>query len=304
MKTEACAFFSDGIRLEGILQSPDDACSNDPLPVVMVCSGLHGVKEWVPSRWWPHIVEAGYHCFAFDYRGFGSSDGERGRVIPEEEIRDALNAVTFLRTLETVDPDRIALIGWGLGGGIAIETTARDPRIIGVCCANGAGDYGRTVRDAVPYMSWLAWQSRLETDRQQRVLTGVSERVDYREITDPLSPAAYDAHGQFYKDLKSIQQTPIRQFTLESCEAYVSFRPERVVTEIAPRPILFVHGKQNYFMPIDEAYRLYTLAKEPKRLHVVPNGKHLEMIDPEGLEYLPTMRVVMGWLHDILRYRG
>lgn len=300
MQTTKHVFFSDGIRLEGLLQSPDDSRPGERRPAVLVCSGLHGVKEWVPSRWWPHIVEAGYHCFAFDYRGFGTSDGERGRVFPEEEIRDALNAITFMRTLDCIDPDRIALIGWGLGGGIAIATTARDTQIKGICCANGAGDYGRTVRDAVPYLIWLEWQDRLAVDRRQRVLTGTSERVDYREITDPQSPQAYESHNQFFKDLKSLDKTPIPQFTLESCEAYLSFRPEQVVAEIAPRPLLIVHGKRNYFMPIDEAYQLYAHAKEPKRLQVVPNGKHLEIIDPDSPDYLPTMRLVMDWLRDVL----
>jgi hypothetical protein len=300
VRTETYEFFSDGIRLDGVLRSPDEANSSGRRPAVIVCSGLHGVKEWVPARWWPHIVEVGYHCFAFDYRGFGTSDGTRGRVIPEEEIRDALSAVTFLRTFDTIDPDRIALIGWGLGGGIAIEATARDARIAAVCCANGAGDYGRTVRDAVPYPIWLDWQDRLEADRRQRVLTGTSELVDYREITNPESPEAYATHDQFYKDLRLIGAVPIQRFTLESCDAYVSFRPERVVANIAPRPILFVHGRRNYFMPIDEAYRLYDLAKEPKRLYVVPNGKHLEIIDPDSPDYLPTMRVVMDWLRSVL----
>ena len=81
----------------------------------------------------------------------------------------------------------------------------------------------------------------------------------------------------------------------------MSFRPERVVADIAPRPILFVHGRRNYFMPIDAAYRLYALAKEPKRLHVVLTGTHVEIIDPEGPDSLPTMRVVMDWLRGVLR---
>ncbi|MBI3709787.1 MAG: alpha/beta fold hydrolase, partial [Proteobacteria bacterium] len=182
MKTRAVEFFSDGIRLEGMIQTADGLKTGERRPVVLICSGLHGLKEWVPARWWPQLIDAGYSCFAFDYRGFGSSDGTRGRMIPREEIADVRNAITFLQQQPEIDPARIALIGWGLGGGIVIATAAEDPRIRAVVCANGAGDYGRTVRDAVTYPRWLRWQERIAADRVARVLTGASAMVDYRWI--------------------------------------------------------------------------------------------------------------------------
>ena len=35
---------------------------------------------------WGAFTAAGNVCFAFDYRGFGTGDGERGRVLPQERL--------------------------------------------------------------------------------------------------------------------------------------------------------------------------------------------------------------------------
>jgi pimeloyl-ACP methyl ester carboxylesterase len=297
MQTRDVEFFSGGTRLAGMIQSPSDFKPDDRRGVVVVCSGLHGLKEWVPARWWPQIVDAGYHCFAFDYRGFGTSDGPRGRMIPREEIDDVRAALSFLQQQPEIDPDRIALIGWGLGGGIVVATAAEDPRVKAVVCANGAGDYGRTVRDAVAYPQWLQWQEMLGADRVQRSLTGKSTMVDYRWITHPLEDnSAYQDQNQFSKDLAAIGRKPSEQFTLETCEAYCAFRPEDVVGKIAPRPLLIVHGGKNEFMPVDEALRLRERAGPVADLRIIPNALHLEMIEFESPFRKSVVGGVVEWL--------
>lgn len=298
MTAESVTFFSDGIRLAGDLALPENRQGR--IPAVIVCSGLHGLKEWVPGRWRPHSLAGGFACLGFDYRGFGASGGERGRMLPEEEVRDVLSAVTFLRTDSRIDPDRISLIGWGLGGGVAIEAAARDSRIAAVICANGSGDYGRATRDAVTYPVWLDWLERIAADRDRRVVTGTSELVDYRNITNPAMPEGYSVHDQFYKDLKSIGQAPIEQFTMETCDAYISFRPEQSLAKLAGRPILFLHGEKNHFMPVDEARRMYSLAAEPKTLRIIAGTKHLEMIDPDYPGTGETMDAAISWLRSFI----
>jgi hypothetical protein len=299
--TEGLHFFSDGLKLAGDLTLPENAPEN--VPAVIVCSGLHGLKDWVPGRWRPHVLTGGFAHFAFDYRGFGGSEGERGRMLPEEEVRDVLNALIYLRTRPEVDPNRIALIGWGLGGGVAISAAAADRCVAAVICANGSGDYGRATRDAVAYPNWLHWVERLAEDRVRRVTTGRSEMVDYRNITNPASPEGYIVHDQFYKDLASIAQQPTEKFSLETCEAYINFRPEKKLGAIAPRPILFLHGEKNHFMPVDEARRMHALAGGSSELRIVNGAKHLEMIDPDYPGTADTMRDGVCWLDGAINLR-
>jgi dienelactone hydrolase len=304
MNKRSVQYYSDGIRLEGLVLAPDDLRSSEKRPAVVICSGFQGLKEWVPSRWWPQFLEAGYVCMAFDYRGFGTSDGARGRMIPDEEVADVRNTVTFLQQQPEVDPDRIGLLGWGLGGGIVVATAARDTRVAAVACVNGLGHAGRTVRDAVPYPVWLEHQERLAADRVKRVLTGKSEHISYRDFTHPggvwKGLEQSSGYAQFDKDLHSIDKEPVETFSLESAEAYYTFRPELEVDRISPRPLLIVHGSANSFMPIDEAHSLFARAGEPKELLIIPGAKHLEWIDPASPLHRPYVGRVVDWFRTRL----
>jgi alpha-beta hydrolase superfamily lysophospholipase len=39
-----------------------------------------------PAKLWGTFTAAGDACFAFDYRGFGTGHGERGHVLPQEQL--------------------------------------------------------------------------------------------------------------------------------------------------------------------------------------------------------------------------
>ena len=54
-----------------------------------MCQGAVGLKEFFG---FPDILQRfadlGYITLIFDYRGFGESEGERGRVFPQEHLDD------------------------------------------------------------------------------------------------------------------------------------------------------------------------------------------------------------------------
>jgi len=296
MRTRRHTFYSDGVRLDGLLQLPDDDPGAGRLPVVLLCSGFQGLKELIPAKLWGRLTAAGYACFAFDYRGFGTSDGEPGRVLPTEQAEDVSSAVTLLQQQPKLDPDRIGVLGWGFGGGVAVQAAADDQRIAAVACLNGVGDAGRAVRTSHTYAAWLAMQDRIAADRVQRVLTGRSQLVSPWEVVslDPTTQAnvqedMYGNHERFGVEV-----------SLLSAEAYYAFRPELVADRISPRPLLIVHGRRNALHPVDEARSLYARAREPKELIEVPTGQHLDWIQPDDPLYAATIPRVVAWFQRYL----
>ncbi|MDP9366469.1 MAG: alpha/beta fold hydrolase [Chloroflexota bacterium] len=295
VQTRRHDFYSDGVRLEGLLQLPDDP-PEDRLPVVLLCSGFQGLKELIPAKLWRPFTDAGYACFAFDYRGFGTSDGERGRVLPREQVEDVQNAVTLLQQIPAIDPGRVGLLGWGLGGGIVVQAAAEDARVQAVACLNGVGDAGRAIRASHTYAEWLAMQDRIADDRVRRVLTGRSQLVSPWQVVnlDPTTRAnvdedMYGRHERFGVDV-----------SLQSAEAYYAFHPELVVDRISPRPVLFVHGRRNALHPIDEAHALHARAGQPKELIEIADGHHLDWIQPEDPRYPGTMSRILDWFRQHL----
>ena len=296
MRTRRCEFYSDGIRLEGLLQVSDGASPDGRRAAIVLCSGFQGLKELIPAKLWGPLTDAGYACFAFDYRGFGTSEGERGRVQPREQVEDIRNAVTFLQQQPEVNRERIGLVGWGLGGGVVVQVAAEDTRVRAVASLNGVGDAGRAVRDSRTYADWLAIQDRIAADRVRRVLTGQSQKVSPWDVV-PLDPVT----------LLRVEEDMYRRFdafgvevTLQSAEAYFAFRPELVADRISPRPILIVHGVRNALHPIDEARSLYAHAREPKELIEIPEGHHLDWIEPGHPLYQSTIPRIVNWFQQHL----
>src|ERR687886_214175 len=104
-------FYSDEIELIGYLFTPDDLRAGERRSAVLVCHGFGASQDRVLPEVAVHLAEQGYVAMTLDYRGFGESQGPRWRKIPQEQVRDIRNALTFLQTRDSVDPEAIGL--WG-----------------------------------------------------------------------------------------------------------------------------------------------------------------------------------------------
>jgi pimeloyl-ACP methyl ester carboxylesterase len=71
----------------------------------------------------------GYHCLLFDGPGQGEMLYEHGRYLRPDWETVVAAVVDFAITQSNVDPDRIALSGWSLGGHLAPRAASLEPRI-------------------------------------------------------------------------------------------------------------------------------------------------------------------------------
>ena len=297
MKTETHSFYSEGIRLAGLVHLPDDIQPGERRSAMLICSGGQGLKEWVPARWWPYFVAAGYVCMAFDYRGFGTSEGERGQMFPQREAQDVRAAVAFLQQHPSVDPHSIGAVGWGMGGAVVIEAAAYDDSISSVCCAAGFGWGARAHRDNCSLQAWIDRQDELAQDRVRRAVDGKSKMVPWYQALTPgrsENPMTRPSN-QFRKDISALGQKPVPELSLATCEAIYDFRPELLAARISPRPLLVVHGTRDRLYHPDEARSIYDHALEPKTLMWIEGGDHLDWIQPDSPLSKPGIGRVVGW---------
>lgn len=273
MPVRPVPFFSSGLRLDADLHLPDDASAGAPYPVLVAASGYQGLKVIHPERFARAFTPRGYAVLAFDYRGFGASEGERGRLVPQEWAEDIRAAVSRVAAEPDLDATRIGLVGWGLGGGVVAAEAAEDQRVRAVATVNGIGDGTRSTRTMHDDVSWRSLLERIAADRAARVVRGRSEvtspwdivRLDLDDRTDDYVDAElYKAPG-FGAGV-----------TLESAEMLLRFSPESIVHRIAPRPYLVVHGSNNELHRPEEARSLYAHAREPKRLELFEDAGHTE----------------------------
>ena len=103
---EEVNYYSDGLSIAAHLYKPTEWNPGDPpLPAIVCLHGYSGMKEVygmdVPRRLW----EEGYFVIAPDHRGFGESEGARGRHRPLEQAQDVYDAFTFLeKRCSTISP--------------------------------------------------------------------------------------------------------------------------------------------------------------------------------------------------------
>ena len=102
-------------------------------PVVVMAHGLTLTRRDGIPAFARGFTATGYSVVAFDYRHWGDSDGQpRGWFSLGRQQCDWRSAVAFTRQLDGVDPGRVALWGFSMGGGMALATAAADPQIAAV----------------------------------------------------------------------------------------------------------------------------------------------------------------------------
>jgi len=96
-----------------------------PFPGVVLGHGFSGTRDVGLATLAERLAADGFAALAFDYRHFGDSGGlPRQLVDPWTQLDDWRAARDWLGRLPDVDPERIALLGFSLGGGHALVVAA------------------------------------------------------------------------------------------------------------------------------------------------------------------------------------
>lgn len=270
-------YYSEGARIGAVLYAPDGASPDSRLPGIVLCHGFTCIKELILPDYARRFAAEGYMALAFDYRGFGESQGERGRLIPYDQVKDIRNSITFMETLDEVDPERIGLWGTSYGAANAIQVAGVDPRPKCIVAQVGFGDGGRGLSRRSPEET-APVMDMIRNERKQRVLTGKSTMVDpFVIVSDPDTVAFFQ---QAMKELPKLKT----EISLEFVEATFEYRPEDVAQRIAPRALLLIAAEFDVPTPADESRSVHAKAGEPKKLVIIEGIRHYDIYSGQPFE--------------------
>jgi dipeptidyl aminopeptidase/acylaminoacyl peptidase len=105
------------------------------------------------------LSEAGYGVLSFDWRGHGESGGDR-ITFGRDEVLDLRAAVDTLSARPEIDPARIGVLGFSMGGAVMLLGAAQDTRIRAVIAESAYADFGETTRYRVrnaPLLWEVTW---------------------------------------------------------------------------------------------------------------------------------------------------
>ena len=216
---------SDGVRLHGWFLRHEEESR-----VIVVMHGYRGEKSDVLGMS-TALWRAGFDVLLFDFRGRGRS-ARAPITMGYWEAADLSAALDWVAG--RVPGARIGLLGFSMGGVVAIEGGA-DDRVRAIVADSVFGSQREVIahaaaRDARRFLRWIPGGAFL--------------------------PAMEWWHRRSGKP------------------AFDEIAPSRRVAALAGKPILFIHGTRDHWIPLDHASRLVEAAPESSESWIVEGALH------------------------------
>ncbi|MFD7519556.1 alpha/beta hydrolase [Streptomyces niveus] len=297
MRTDV-TFPSAGLKLAGHLYTPDSEAPG-PRPALVVGHPGSGVKEQTAGLYARRLAERGFVTLAFDAAYQGESEGEpRGLEDPGQRVEDLKAAVSFLTTLDAVDPGRIGAMGICASGGYALTATATDHRIRAVGTVS-AVDISRQFRlGADGTQDPAVLEGMLDAASAARSAEARGE--DVRRF--PLFPATEEearrggphVHEgwEYYRTPRAEHPRSAKTLTWTSVDRLATFDAFAPVGLIAPRPLLLIAGREavTSWMSVEAFQR----ASGTKELAWIEGASHIDLYDKDAY-VLPAVERLAGF---------
>ena len=257
-----------------------------PAPVVVLFNGTNAVKEEL--HWWSEaLLERGVATLTFDGPGLGETFHRLSMIAEPRPIGTAI-----LHQLETrldIDPSAIGLLGFSLGGYLAIRMAAHDRRVKVVGAVSP------------PFSASIYWNVTLAGMRRELAsLYGVDERemgamIDRITLAGAVEslrcPLMVAGGGQ---DLITPGSEAWRIFEEAHCERELVFYPRgahdgfNVLADLRPRMTGWLARQL-------EPHRDRTLTRRPLPLEVGDAWAAAEAVDPDFAEELCGSVTRLQW---------
>ncbi|MHB8692095.1 MAG: alpha/beta hydrolase [Solirubrobacteraceae bacterium] len=285
MRRDIC-FRSADEMVRGWLYAPDGG--DGPFPTIVMAGGWCYVKELVQPHFAQRFADAGLAAILFDYRNFGSSDGDRRQHIdPSMQIEDYKNAISFAETLEEVDPDRIGAWGLSYSGGHVLIVGATDPRVKCVSAQIPVVDGYRNMRRVHGAIGFRSFEQLLLEDRRRRFTTGEDGFLPHAapDPTAEVSTWPFPETYHTFVELKALEAPAYEnRSTIESAELLMSYNVHPFLSRLLDVPTQLIVAERDDLTLWDleiEAYNAIPTAK--KRLVVIGDSTHMTLYSDRAL---------------------
>ncbi|ACB32997.1 conserved hypothetical protein [Leptothrix cholodnii SP-6] len=283
-----------GITLAADLYVPKNA-GGRKLAALAVCGPFGAVKEQSSGLYAQTLAERGFATVAFDPSFTGESGGQpRNVASPDINTEDVSAAVDFLGLQPLVDRERIGVVGICGWGGIALNAVAVDKRVKAVVAS--------TMYDMSRVMS-KGYNDSVTPAQRAQALEQLSRQrwVDAEKGSPAVGPVSLELKGGeppfvveyagYYKSRRrGFHPRAINSNSSWTVTTPLSFMNAPLMTsiaEIAPRPLLLIHGEKAHSRYFSEA--AFAAAAQPKELLIIPGANHVDLYD--RLDVIPFDRM-------------
>ena len=273
-----------GITLTADIYVPKNV--EGKLPVIAVSGPFGAVKEQSSGLYAQKMAELGFFTLAFDPSYTGESGGTPRYVAsPDINTEDFCAAVDFLSVQESVDPERIGIIGICGWGGMAINAAAIDSRIKSTA-AMTMYDMAR-----VTAYGYFDAEDSEQARFEKRRMLNAQRTEDYKNdsyalaggVVDPLpedAPQFVADYYAYYKTPRGYHPRSLNSnggWSVTSSLSFLNMPILQYACEIRSA-VLLVHGEKAHSRYFSEtAYG--KLTGDNKELLIIPGASHTDLYD-------------------------
>lgn len=246
----------------------------DGAPVVVMSHGLSAIRRMNLDDVARVFQQAGLAVLCYDHRCFGDSGGEPAcEADPWAQVRDMRDAISFARTLDGIDPERLGIWGTSYSGGHVLTVGALDRRVKCVVSQVPFTHGARTFEAWVPEKARARTLERMTKDREARYAGSAPETV----------PAAMEgSETEEWAKASDKEGRYPNKLTLRSLEMIREYEPHQFAARVAPTPLMMIVADRDTQTPVEGQIETYELAGEPKKLvrldcrHYDPYLSHID----------------------------
>ncbi|RMF83109.1 MAG: alpha/beta fold hydrolase [Planctomycetota bacterium] len=239
---------SDGLALNGMLIRNESGAPPRGMIVFAheFCSDMHSC-----ARYCRPLLSAGYDVFTFDFRGHGQSECDPDYTprqwVTDHDLNDLRGAIAYVRGWLRAQnrSEDIGLFGISRGACAALLIAAEDEGVRAIV-VDGAFCTDCTIEYLMKRWAYIFARIRVLYENH---------------------------HPLFWRALRWMM---IRRASREFGCTFPSVR--KALLRMPPRPILFIHGERDSYLPVEQSRLLYALAPQPKTLWVAPDARHNQAV--------------------------
>ncbi len=270
-----------GIEIAADLYTSKNIDKNKKYPAIVIGPPFGGVKEQGPGVYANELAQRGFVVIAFDPSYHGYSGGQP-RMTGSTDIyaEDFSAGVDYLGTLKYVDREKIGAIGICGSGGFALSAAAADARIKAIATSVmydissfGNGATGEARQQQLDELAKQRWE---DVDNGYPQYSNGYPSAPVEKIPEDLDPITAEFFS-FYGTKRGWHQNALGNVTATSNMSLMNFPSLTHISEISPRPILFVVGENAHSKGFSET--AYANASEPKEMYEVQGANHVDLYD-------------------------
>lgn len=266
--------------------------SKEKKPVIILCHGFCGIREILLPAFAEAFTQAGFAAITFDYRGFGDSDGERGRLVPAMQIDNILSVVEWARKQPELDAARIGLWGTSFGGCHVFAAAAQDLQIKCIVSQMAFADGEEIVTGQMNDDEKSAFLATLDKMAEKQKTTGKEMFVSVnRVLSDVESKTFFEQNKARYPkmDIK-IPFLTVRE-TLH-------YKPAHYAALVKCPSLVVIAGEDTVNPPEQGRMLFDVIGAEKKRLYEEIGARHYDMY--VGKHFKQVILVQTEWFKEYL----